>query len=232
MIAYPTDLGTIKLRLQHRFYRLVPPTFSVPQLCLICLWQRALTSSDPQAPLCISLGCQIHCTQRPHFQRAEEQNCPLCKDHHQRPPEIYQVRVSGLSPLCVFIHRQSAKNHLQKCNFFAISTVIQPAQISWKYTTLLRRWMTMMRYVWLWLFIVPWQHPQELHHFPRPASSDNPITVPQGLFRIYTVTLKYVCYGQVCLSGVCWLNCCQLDSLSWSFISWTTPNRKFNITFY
>lgn len=37
VIAYPTDLGTIKLRLQHRFYRLVPPASSVPSFCLICL---------------------------------------------------------------------------------------------------------------------------------------------------------------------------------------------------
>lgn len=99
VIAYPTDLYTIKLRLLHRFYRsvsLVPAparraksAFVTTHLC------------PSQAHLGLGVGCQVYRAQRPHFQRAEEQNRLLGKNHHKRPPEVHQVR---FPPACPEFH--------------------------------------------------------------------------------------------------------------------------------
>lgn len=94
VIAYPTDLYTIKLRLLHRFYRSVAPNGSRP--CVTCARTKSVfVTADlcqSQAHLSADLGCQVYCTQCPNFQRAKEQNCLLCKNHHKRAAEIHQVR--------------------------------------------------------------------------------------------------------------------------------------------
>lgn len=97
VIAYPTDLYTIKLRLLHRFYRSVALNRCCP--CVTCARAKGVFVTanlcQSQAHLGVDLGCPVYCTQRPNFQRAKEQNCLLCKNHHKRAAEIHQVRCPG-----------------------------------------------------------------------------------------------------------------------------------------
>lgn len=78
VIAYPTDLGTIRLRLINRFYRSVSTNLLLnfwPRFVLkTCSWNakkwevvrnvsfHLLRFGNPQTPLSINLGCQVYCT--------------------------------------------------------------------------------------------------------------------------------------------------------------------------
>lgn len=130
-----------------------------------------------QAHLSLDLGCQVYCTQRPHFQRAKEQNCLLCKNYHKRPSEIHQVCfLSSCTFPTYFVPLTASERH-----FIFISTVIHLAQTSWKYITLLKKWTVMMRCV-LYMFFwngngyVVLQYREKIFHFVVRVSDANTIS--------------------------------------------------------